>query len=75
MTSVEPTPLANKSSVVLNELSDEYVNRLLTGSLLSDEQQTAGIVLQEHIRRLRNTLNAIGVNDGIALDKQKKVAA
>ena len=75
MTSVEPTPLTNKSSIVLSELSDEYVTRLLTGTLVRDEQQTAGIVLQEHIRRLRNTVNAIGVNDGIALDKQKKVAA
>ena len=75
MTSVEPTPLTNKSSIVLSELSDEYVARLLTGTLVRDEQQTAGIVLQEHIRRLRNTVNAIGVNDGIALDKQKKVAA
>ena len=65
MTSVS-TPLTNKSSKVLAELSDEYLQRLLSGKLVDDEQQTAGIVLAEHVRRLRNTVNAIGVNDGIA---------
>lgn len=52
------TKLLNASSEVLAGLADTYLEILLAKKMGEEEQLTAGLVLREHIRRLRNTVQA-----------------
>ena len=52
------TKLLNSSSKVLAELSDTYLEILFEQKMGEEVQKTAGMVLKEHIRRLRNTVAA-----------------